>query len=581
MAENKKDSSDLNSPLRGTGGMDNYAIADQLSMLAKLMDIHGENSFKTKSYSVAAFTIEKLPQELSSLAAEKIFSIKGIGESVGKKIIELLDKGELPALREIISKTPEGVLEMMNIKGLGPKKINTLWKEYGIDTIEDLKKACLENKIAEKKGFGEKTQEKILESIQFQQQSEGKYLYAQISDFVELFSEKLRTAFPDNQILITGEYRRQLEIIEKLEWVTTTEKESLKKFLLNHDFVLISESDNSITVSAAEQTIQLQFHLANEDSFQLKQFKTSCSKEFLTAWEGPSYIKTASPKTEEEIFEKANLSYIPPFLRETASVLIKAQNKTEFSNLIQPSEIKGLIHSHSNWSDGAYTIEQMAEELIKLGFEYLVISDHSKAAYYANGLTEEKIKAQHIYIDELNRKFAPFKIYKSIECDILSDGSLDYSNKVLATFDLVIASIHSNLDMDEEKAMQRLMGAIKNPYVTILGHMTGRRLLKRRGYPVDHKTIINACATHDVVIEINSSPQRLDIDWRWIDYALEKGLMLSINPDAHSIDEFQYIKYGALVGQKGGLTKERNLSSFHREEFEAFLLETKKAKGII
>jgi DNA polymerase (family 10) len=560
--------------------MDNYEIADQLSMVAKLMDIHGENSFKAKSYGVAAFTIEKLPQELSSLTPEKIFSIKGIGESVGKKIIELLDKGELPALSEYISKTPEGVLEMMNIKGLGPKKINTLWKEYGIDTIEDLKNACLENKIAEKKGFGEKTQEKILESIQFQQQNEGKYLYAQVSDFAELFTEKLKTAFPDNQILITGEYRRQLEIIEKLEWITTTEKESLKKFLLKHDFILISESDDSITVST-EQTIQLQFHLADEDSFQLKLFETSCSKEFLTAWESSAYIKTASPKTEEEIFEKANLSYVPPFLRETASVLIKAQNKTEFSNLIQPSEIKGLIHSHSNWSDGAYTIEQMAEELIKLGFEYLVISDHSKAAYYANGLTEEKIKAQHLYIDELNRKFAPFKIFKSIECDILSDGSLDYSNKVLATFDLVIASIHSNLDMDEDKAMQRLMGAIKNPYVTILGHMTGRRLLKRRGYPIDHKAIINACATHDVVIEINSSPQRLDIDWRWIDYALEKGLTLSINPDAHSIDEFQYIKYGALVGQKGGLTKEKNLSSFGREKFEAFLFETKKAKGII
>lgn len=560
--------------------MDNYAIADQLSMLAKLMDIHGENSFKAKSYGVAAFTIEKLPQELSSLSAEKIFSIKGIGESVGKKIIELLDKGELPALREIISKTPEGVLEMMNIKGLGPKKINTLWKEYGIDTIEELKNACLENKIAEKKGFGEKTQEKILESIQFQQQNEGKYLYAQVSDFAELFTEKLRTAFPKDHISITGEYRRQLEIIEKLEWATTIEKESLKKFLLKHDFTLISESDDSITVSA-EQTIELQFHLAEGNNFQLKLFETSCSKEFLTAWESPTYKKTASPKTEEEIFEKADLSFIPPFLRETALVLVKAQDKTDFSNLIQPNEIKGLIHAHSNWSDGAYTIEQMAEALIKLGFEYLVISDHSKAAYYANGLTEEKIKAQHLYIDELNRKFAPFKIYKSIECDILSDGSLDYSNKVLASFDLVIASIHSNLDMDEEKAMMRLMGAIKNPYVTILGHMTGRRLLKRRGYPVDHKAIIDACASHDVVIEINSSPQRLDIDWRWIECALEKELTLSINPDAHSIDEFQYVKYGALVGQKGGLTKERNLSSFGREQFDAFLLETKKTKGII
>jgi DNA polymerase (family 10) len=273
------------------------------------------------------------------------------------------------------------------------------------------------------------------------------------------------------------------------------------------------------------------------------------------------------------------LSYIPAALRETKSFLEKAKNNS-FENLIKPNEIRGLIHSHSNWSDGANTIEQMAEELIKLGFEYLVISDHSKAAYYANGLTEQRIKEQHTYIDELNRKLDPFKIYKSIECDILGDGTLDYSNKVLATFDLVIASIHSNLDMDEEKAMKRLLGAITSPYVTILGHMTGRRLLKRKGYPVDHKTIIDACADNNVVIEINSSPQRLDIDWRWIEYALDKGLLLSINPDAHSLDDFRYIKYGALVGQKGGLTKEQNLSSFSKDQFENFLTETKKKKGI-
>jgi DNA polymerase (family 10) len=558
--------------------MDNYAIADQLSMLAKLMDIHGENSFKSKSYGIAAFTIEKLPQEIALLSQEKIFSIKGIGESVGKKIVDLLEQGELKLLKEYISKTPEGVLEMMNIKGLGPKKINSLWKEYGIDTLEELKKACLDNKLAEKKGFGEKTQQKILEDIQFQQQNEGKYLYAQVTDFAELFTEKLQTAFPDEQIEITGEYRRRIEIIEQLEWVTTTDKEPLKKFLIKNDFSLLSESKERIVVSA-EGIIQLHFYIAAEKEFAKKLLETSSSKEFYTALLSLPHMN-GSAKTEKEIFESAFLPFIPAYLRETKSVLEKAK-KNSFENLIQPSEIKGLIHAHSNWSDGAYTIEQMAEELMKLGFEYLVISDHSKAAYYASGLTEQRIKEQHLYIDELNKKLFPFKIFKSIECDILSDGSLDYSNKVLATFDLVIASIHSNLDMDEEKAMKRLLGAITNPYVTILGHMTGRRLLKRRGYPVDHKAIIDACAENNVVIEINSSPQRLDIDWRWIEYALEKKLLLSINPDAHSLDEFRYIKYGALVAQKGALTKDYNLSSFNREQFETYLKEIRGKKGII
>ena len=560
--------------------MDNYAIADQFSMLAKLMDIHGENSFKAKSYAVAAFTIEKLPQEIADLSADKIFSIRGIGESVGKKVVELIEAGELKSLKEYIFKTPEGVLEMMNIKGLGPKKINTLWKEYGIDTIDNLKTACIENRIAEKKGFGEKTQEKILESIQYQQENEGKYLYAQVIDFTELFTEKIKTAFPGEQIEITGEFKRNLEIIEKLEWVVTISFEALKKFLLKNDFTLVSENNDSITVSA-EKTIQLQFYVTNEKEFAKCLLETSCSKEFLIAWQSSSYKKIETAQTEKQIFEGAGLSFIPAFLRESASVLTKAKNKIDFSNLIQPNEIKGLIHSHSNWSDGAYTIEQMAEELIKMGFEYLVISDHSKAAYYANGLTEQRIKQQHEYIDELNHKLAPFKIYKSIECDILSDGSLDYSNKILSTFDLVIASIHSNLDMDEDKAMMRLMGAITNPYVTILGHMTGRRLLKRKGYPVDHKTIIDACSQHNIVIEINSSPQRLDVDWRWVAYALEKNILLSINPDAHSLDEFQYVKYGALMGQKGGLTKEKNLSSFSKEEFDSFLQANKKLKGII
>lgn len=560
--------------------MDNYAIADQLSMLARLMDIHGENSFKAKSYSIAAFTIEKLPQELASLPKEKIASIKGIGDSVGKKVVELLEEGALQSLKEYISKTPEGVLEMLNIKGLGPKKINTLWKELGVSTIEELKNLCIENKLAEKKGFGEKTQEKILESIQFQQLNEGKYLYAQVTDFAELFTTKLKTTFTEYEIAITGQYRRQLEIIEMLEWVVTIPLPGLKKFLLKNDFSLVSENDDDIIVSA-EGTIQLHFYTTGKNSFQNKLFETSCSQEFFTAWQSPAYKKSSAVKTEEDIFESAGLSYIPSYLRESASILEKAKRQVEFTNLIQANEIKGLIHAHSNWSDGAYTIEQMADELIRLGFEYLVISDHSKAAYYANGLTEQRIKEQHLYIDELNEKFAPFKIYKSIECDILSDGKLDYTDKVLSTFDLVIASIHSNLEMDEEKAMLRLMGAITNPYVTILGHMTGRRLLKRKGYPVDHKTIIDACAEQNVVIEINSSPQRLDIEWRWVDYALEKNLLLSINPDAHSLDEFQYIKYGALVGQKGGLTKERNLSSFSKEAFESFLEENKKAKGII
>ena len=311
-------------------------------------------------------------------------------------------------------------------------------------------------------------------------------------------------------------------------------------------------------------------------------FNTTGSPAFLEAFNkefGNITFNDNNKKEDESVFADLNIQYIPPYLRETESIIDKARKKA-LPDLIQPSDVRSIIHSHSNWSDGAYTIEEMAKECIKRNLEYLVISDHSKSAAYANGLSEERIREQHRYIDELNTKLAPFKIFKSIECDILTDGNLDYTNDVLASFDLVIASIHSNLKMSEDKAMARVLKAISNPYVTILGHMTGRLLLSRRGYPLDHKKIIETCAANNVVIEINAHPRRLDMDWRWIDYAAEKNVLLSVNPDAHSLDGFDDIKYGVLASQKGGLTKQQNLSSFSLKEFETWLVSTKKKKGI-
>jgi DNA polymerase (family 10) len=548
--------------------MDNYQIAEQLSLLAKLMDIHGENSFKSKSYSAAAFAIEKLPMALSTLTEKKLFAIRGIGESVGTKILELIQRGELAALKELIAQTPEGVLEMMSIKGLGPKKIHTIWKELHIATIEELKEACEQHRIAKQKGFGDKTEQKILEAIAFQQQNKGKFMYAEVESFTEALQTKLSQKFTTARIAVTGAFRRQLEVIEILEWVTTINKEELKNFFSQNETQIITESETEIRFLANE-AIPLHFYLAETSSFAQTLFITSSNPSFLEAI-GP----VDSLADEESIFKEKGLPYIPPYLREEPAIVQKIREQG-VPDVVQVSDIKGLIHSHSTWSDGSYSLEEMANSLINLGFEYLVISDHSKAASYANGLSEERIRQQHHEIDELNKKLAPFRIYKSIECDILGDGSMDYSNEVLSSFDLVIASIHSNLDMEEEKAMQRLMGAITNPYVRILGHMTGRLVIRRRGYPVDHKAIIDACAENGVVIEINASPYRLDMDWRYIQYALEKNVLLSINPDAHALDEFQNIKYGVLVAQKGGLTKQHNLSSFSRDEFEAFLQKRK------
>lgn len=558
--------------------MDNYSIADHFSLLAKLMDIHGENSFKSKSYAAAAFTLEKLPQPIATLPPEKLFKIRGIGESVGQKITELIETGELQQLQDYLAKTPEGVLEMMNIKGLGPKKIHVIWKELNINDLEGLKTACEENLLAKTKGFGEKTQQNIYDAITYQQKNAGKYLYVKLDAFATALTEKLKAHFPNHRFEITGAFRRQMEVIESLDWVTTAPAAALQSFLLTADTELVANRDGMLIVSA-DNSLLLRFFITTESGFTRKLFETSAGESFLESLDF-SKINQQSFTSENALFSAAGVKYMPPYFRESSDQLKKAA-AIDFDQIVQTSSIKGLIHAHSNWSDGAYTIEEMAASLIELGFEYLVLSDHSKAAFYANGLNETRIKEQHRHIDDLNKKLAPFKIFKSIECDILNDGSLDYEDKILQTFDLVITSVHSNLNMNEEKAMNRLLGAVRNKYTTILGHMTGRLLLKRKGYPIHHKTIIDACAQHHVAIEINASPSRLDMDWRWIPYALEQGVMLSIDPDAHTTDEFYNLKYGVLVAQKGGLPASKNLSSLSLQQFEAWLQENKKLKGVL
>lgn len=555
--------------------MDNAAIADNFSLLAKLIDIHGENSFKSKIYGVAAFNIEKLPVSLKDTPREKLFSIKGIGESVGRKVIEMLDTGRLSALDEYISNTPPGVIEMLNIKGIGPKKINTIWKEMGIESIGELLYACNENRLTLFKGFGEKTQKNVQESIEFYFQNQGHFLYAQLEEVFPQVDNYLKKIFSPDKVHVTGRYRRQELTIDELEFVILEPNEIIKpKFQTAQPPELLEENSSGLLFKL-RNGLKLRLYTGGTNMAE-QLFKTTGNADFVTAFsktfKNINYAATGN--NEESLFKQAGIPYILPCLRESAGIIDKAK-QNRLAALIQPADIRSIIHSHSNWSDGSNTIEEMANECIKRGYEYLVISDHSQTAFYANGLKEDRIREQHRYIDALNNKLSPFRIFKSIESDILNDGSLDYPDAVLKTFDLVIASVHSNLGMTEEKANTRLIKAIENPYTTILGHMTGRLLLSRNGYPVNHKMIIDACAANNVVIELNAHPRRLDIDWKWIDYALEKNVLLSINPDAHTLDGFDDVKYGVLAAQKGGLTKENNLSSFSLHQFQNFLLNRK------
>lgn len=547
----------------------NAFIAEQFELLSKLMDIHQENSFKSKSYSSAAFAIDKLPIELETIEREKIATLKGIGESSAKKIIEILDTERLAVLEELINKTPSGILDMLRIKGLGPKKIATIWHEMGIESIGELLYACNENRLLLYKGFGEKTQKNVADAIEFFMRNQGHFLYADVESYVTRMSEILLATFPNHCFEISGDFLRQMPTLDELVWITSCPLTDLNNFLSSNAFETELKEGTELIGKGPENLRQRFIYSSEEKLIQIK-FDFACHPTFLEEWNKIFPDEQLKEIKEENWDEKLGIHYIPYCLREDAEV-INAAKTTNYSNIITTAQIKGIIHSHSNWSDGSNTIEEMALACIAQGFEYLVISDHSKSAFYANGLNEERIKAQHQYIDELNSKLAPFKIFKSIESDILNDGSLDYSDNLLSTFDLVIASVHSNLKMPQEKAMSRLLTAIENPYTTVLGHPTGRLLLSRAGYPIDHEIIIDACIANNVVIEINAHPRRLDLDWTWIKKAQDKGAILSINPDAHHIDGYHDVKYGVLAAQKGGLSKEHNLSSFSLLELEAYL----------
>jgi DNA polymerase (family 10) len=557
--------------------MHNYEIAEYFTLLAKLMDIHGENAFKIKSYSNAAYTLDRLNDPLEAMSPAQIAGIRGIGDAIAQKIVDLLATKKLQILEDYIEKTPAGILEMLKIKGLGPKKIITIWKELGIESIGELLYACEENRLINYKGFGAKTQQSIQEALNYYLQNQGSYLYQQVQDIVAQIENALSLQFPKDQHQVSGHYKRQMETLDFLDIVTTTNHKAVSEWLEEKGF--ICDTTNDYLSCKGPDQFELRWHIVDQAQFYIQDFSLACSPEFWLAWQAlPNFDATKAFESESAIFEQVQMPLIPAAQREEPSIIQQAKTKG-FNPPIQASDIKGIIHSHSTWSDGLHTIEQMALAAKEKGFEYLVISDHSKSAFYANGLQEDRIRAQHLEIDALNKKLAPFVIFKSIESDILNDGSLDYPDEILALFDIVIASVHSNLKMTEEKAMMRLMNAIENPYTSILGHLTGRLLLSRKGYPINHEAIIKACAANDVVIELNAHPRRLDMDWRYIHQAMQEDVLMSINPDAHAIDGFEDCRYGVLVAQKAGLSAAQNLSSFSVAEMMEFVSYQQAKRG--
>lgn len=549
----------------------NTEIENALELCGKLMELHGENTFKSKSYHNAAFQISKVGTALQDMTDAEIANIPGIGQSMIDKIHSLLKTGTLPVLTELLHKTPEGVIQLMHIKGLGPKKVATIWKELGIESIGELEYACRENRLTLLKGFGAKTQKSVLDSIEFIKLSAGKVHYAVIEKDALEFEAHLKSIFPENQTGITGSFRRRDIIIDRLDYITDVPTQTAIE-RLSTSFACEKINDTLIQVSGL--MIPTFLTCCSPSTFIAALFQTTGSPEFIHQFDSIDYSKHYPD--EAEIFQAAGLRFLIPEMRNGSYELQWLKNYANDKPIDTP-DIKGIIHAHSTWSDGIHSIEEMALYCMQSGWEYLIISDHSASAFYAQGLKSDRVIAQHKEIDALNHKLAPFKIFKSIESDILIDGSLDYPDEILERFDCIIASVHSTLNMDLDKATNRLLRAIENPFTTILGHPTGRLLLSRSGYPIDTKKIIDACARNKVVIELNANPWRLDIDWSWIYEAMDRGVQIAINPDAHSLAGIHDIHYGTLAARKGGLIKKFLFNNLNVNEMTAYLEKRKSA----
>ena len=542
--------------------MTNSEIVDLLELTGRLMELHEQDAFRTRTFTSASFNLDKSTADLANLPVEELIKLPGVGKSVAHKIREIAETGRLTELDELLAQTPSGVLDMFRIKGLGVKKIGTLWRELGIDNLTDLQQACETGQVAKIKGFGKATEDKILAALEFLQEQKGKVRMDKAAMIANLLHDELTGHF--GRVEVSGQVRRKAQEVDTVQLILQT-NDPLSAMLtlsglpnLEQNKVESSPFAWRGRMEGFDVGIELLLHPAEQMDRQL--FIQTAAEPHLqqVGAGGLSLLQaayTGQDGSETAIYERAGLPYIVPEMREDDFAFRwAARHRTD--ELVTWDDLRGTLHNHSTWSDGKQSVADMANYCRELGLTYFGIADHSQTASYAGGLEAERVRQQQAEIDSLNAGYGTdFRIFKGIESDILGDGSLDYDPATLATFDYVVASVHQTLTMSLEKATTRLLRAIENPYTTILGHPTGRLLLAREGYPIDHKVIIDACAEHNVIIEINASPYRLDIDWRWIDYAMEQGVMLSINPDAHNFAGLLDMHYGVAVGRKGGLTK--------------------------
>jgi len=580
--------------------MNNIELAAILDEMGTLLEIQGQNRFRTQAYHNAARALEQLGESVADLVSQdRLGEVPGIGQTLKEKVTTLVTTGRLAFYEALRAQTPPALLYMLHLPGIGPKKVQTLHAQLGITSLEELKAACMDDRVAALKGFGAKTQQKILDGIGFLGQAGKRLRVDQAQVIADSILEPMRSWRGLSKLELCGSLRRRKETINDLDFLVCCDDSGpiMDKFAALPGVTQVvgrGETKLSVVFShrlRADQgpvTMPVDLRVVRDDQFPFALHYFTGSKEHNIAVRARAQAyglklneyELAGPKRqvkcrdEADLFRALDLDYIPPELRENTGELAAAE-KHQLPDLVKLDDLTGVFHCHTDWSDGSATIAEMAEAARRLGFQYLGLADHSQSLTVARGLTPARVREQQKEIDTINRRMRGFRIFKGIECDILADGALDFDDDTLATFDYVVASVHSHFGQSQADMTARIVRAVSHPYVTMLGHATGRLLLRRDGYKVDLDAVLQAAAKHGALVEINSDPHRLDLDWIHCKRARELGIRLVINPDAHSTEGLDVICYGIDVARRAWLTSADILNTRSVDEIAAYLTERK------
>lgn len=545
---------------------DKKSCINHLNLIADMLEFKGDNQFKIGAYRNGAIAIRNLEEDFQKIIEEKrLDGIKGIGKGLQTVLYEYFEKGESELFNELKKEIPDGIEELLKIRGLGAKKIKQLFEKLEITNIGELEQACKENRLMLLKGFGETTQKNILDEIS-KQKIYSKFVRLNIGN---LFATEIITKLVEissvNKIELSGELRRGMEIISAIDIVALISEET--PFFIGLKKIFSFEIDSNKIFLKTEYAIPVTIHFVKTDCEFAKELLLTTGSDYFVKKLNLNWKKIECA-TEEEIFTSARHKYVIPEMREKEYYDVGAQYHTN-SNL-SLDEFKGMLHFHTTFTDGKNTLSEMISAAKEFGYSFAAVCDHSKAAFYANGLTEEKVLRQKDEVLKVSEELR-FPILQGIESDILHNGELDYSDDFLNNFDFIVASVHSRFNMREDEMTKRIIKAIENEHTDVLGHPSGRLLLAREPYKFEIKKVIDACVSNQVAIELNANPHRLDIDWRMLYYARERGCLFSINQDAHSIEELDLLQYGIKMGRKGGLQAEEVINCFEFNEFKKFL----------